>query len=186
MRADLLVKLVRHHLSTCGEGKLNNLINNRMRDAVEIIIREDQDCFRQERGYSDQIFVLRTIIEEYEGWNQSLVLILVDFKRAFDSVDHQSMWKIQEDNGIPDKIIRILSLLYESSWSCVLVGLKYTACFGVDSGVIHGDSLSPTLFDTVPDYVMTRLSTVGGGIDWIGGKRLKDLDYSDDMCLFAK
>ena len=96
------------------------------------------------------------------------------------------MWKILEQYGIPNKIIQILSLLYEGSESCVRVGMEHTEWFGVDSGVIQGDSLSPILFNLVLDHVMTKLAYVDGGIDWTGGKRLKDLDYADDICMFAK
>ena len=83
-------------------------------------------------------------------------------------------------------IIQILSLLCEGSKSCIRVGMEQTAWFGVDSGVIQGDSLSLILFNLVLDYVMTKLGTVDGEINWITGKRLKDLDYVDDICLFAK
>ena len=105
--------------------------------------------------------------------------------RAFDSVYRPSMWKKLEKVGIPNKIIWILSLLYEDSESCVRVGLEHTAWFGVGSGVIQGDTLSPILINKLLDYVTTELGTVNGGIDWIGGKLLKDLDCVDYLCLFA-
>ena len=80
------------------------------------------------------------------------------------------MWKILEQYGIPIKIIRILSLLYEGSESCVRVGLQHTEWFGVDRGVIQGDSLSPIFFNLLLDHVMTKLVNVDEGIDWPGGK----------------
>ena len=147
---------------------------------------KEQAGFRLGRGCSDQIFVLCTIIEECREWNRSLILNFFDFKRTFDSVHRPSMWKFLEKYGFLNMIFRILSLLDEGSQRCVRDGLEHTAWFGVDSGVLQGDALSPISFNRVLDYVMAKLSTVDGGIDWIGGKRLKDLDFADDICLFVK
>ena len=62
---------------------LSNLIYNRLKVAVESNMREEQAGFRQGRGCSDQIYVLRTIIEECEECNITLVLNFIDFKKAF-------------------------------------------------------------------------------------------------------
>ena len=98
-----------------------------------------------------------------------LVLSFIDFKRAFDMVHRPSMWKILETYGIPNKITRILLILYEVSESCVRFGLEHTKLFGMDSGVRQDDPLSAFLLNLVQDLVMTRLETEDGGIDWIGG-----------------
>ena len=66
------------------------------------------------------------------------------------------------------------------------VGIEHTERFSVETGVIQGDSLSPILFNIVLDFVLSKLDTLDGGIEWVGGKRLKDLDYADDICLFAR
>lgn len=66
-------------------GKVfSNLIYNRLRAAVDSIMREELVGFRQGRGCSDQIFVLHTIIEECEEWKTPLIFNIVDFKKAFD------------------------------------------------------------------------------------------------------
>ena len=132
-------------------------------------MREDQAGFRQGRGCSDQIFVLRTIVEECEEWNKPLVLNFIDYKKAFDSVHRPSMWKILEAYGIPSKVIRIVTYLYEGSESSVRVGVEHTERFSVDTGVIQGDALSPLLFNIVLDFVMSKLNTIDGGIEWLGG-----------------
>ena len=165
---------------------LSNLIYNRLREAVDSNMREEQAGFRQGRGCSDQIFVLRTIIEECEEWKTPLLLNFIDLKKAFDSIHRPSMWKILEFYGIPSKIIRILASLYEGSESCVRVGAEHTEWFNVDTGVVQGDSLSPVLFNIVLDFVMAKLRTIDGGIEWVDGKLLKDLDYADDICLLAR
>ena len=114
-----------------------------------------------------------------------MVLNFIDFKKAFDSVHRPSIWKILEAYGIPSKVIKILMLLYEDSESCVRVGQEHTERFSVDTGVIQGDSLSPIIFNVVLEFVLSKLSNIDGGIEWVGSKRLRDLDYADDICLLA-
>ena len=57
--------------------------------------------------------------------------------------------------------------------------------FGVETGVLPGDSLSCVLFDIVVDFVMPELRTVDGGKEWVDSERLKDMNYADDICLLA-
>ena len=52
---------------------------------------------------------------------------------------------------------------------------RQTDFFSVDSGVRHGDSLSPLLFNIVLDFVMRRVELAGGGIEWSAGRRLRNL-----------
>ena len=50
----------------------------------------------------------------------------------------------------------------------------------------HGDSLSPMLYIIVLDYVMRKVERTGSGMEWVGGGRLRDLAYADDVCLLAE
>ena len=87
---------------------------------------------------------------------------------------------------IPTKVIRILSNLYEGSESCVIrIGIEETDQFSVETGVIQGDSLSPILLNIVLDFVLSKLGTIDGGLEWVDGKSRKDLACADDICLIA-
>ena len=101
-----------------------------------------------------------------------MVLNVIDFKKVFDSVHRPSVWKILKAYGIPSKILRTLTLLYDGSNSCVRVGAEYTERFRVD-----------ILFNVVLDFFLSKLSYIDGGIECSGSKRLKDLDYADDICM---
>ena len=107
------------------------------------------------------------------------------FKKAFDSVHRQSIWKILEAYGIPSKVIKVLMLLYEDSESCVRVGKLHTERFSVDTGLIQGDSLSPIMFNVILEFFLSKLSNIDGGVEWTGSKRVRDLDYADDTCILA-
>ena len=94
------------------------LIYNRLRDAVGSNMFEEQAGFHQGRGCSDHIFVIRTIIEECEKWKSSLILTFINYRKAFDSVQRLSMWKILEVYGIHRKMVRILTYLDEELCTC--------------------------------------------------------------------
>ena len=87
---------------------LSQLIYNRIRGFTETILREQQAGFRQGRGCSDQIFVLRNILEQCEEWQRPIILNFVDFRKAFECVHRASMWKIHEIYGIPRKFVSII------------------------------------------------------------------------------
>jgi len=82
-------------------------IINRLYDEVNKQLRQEQA-----RGTTEQIFILRNIIEQSIEWQSSLYVNFVDFEKAFDSVHQDSLWKIMKTYGIPEKFIRIIRLLY--------------------------------------------------------------------------
>ena len=84
-----------------------------METAIDTRIRQEQAGFRKGRGCMDQIFALRNIIEQCLEWNTSFFINFVDFRKAFDSVHRNILWKILHSYGIPSKIISIIKTFYE-------------------------------------------------------------------------
>ena len=78
-------------------------IINRLYDEVNKHLRQEQAGFRRGRGTTEQIFILRNIIEQSIEWQSSLCVNFVDFEKAFDSVHQDSLWKIMKTYGIPEK-----------------------------------------------------------------------------------
>jgi hypothetical protein len=72
---------------------------------VDATLRKVQAGFRQGRGCTDQIFALRNIMEQCIEWNAPVVINFIDFKKAFDSVHRETLWKILLSYGIPPKIV---------------------------------------------------------------------------------
>jgi len=92
---------------------------NRLQDAVERTLRDEQACFRRGHSCTEQVFTLRNIIEQSLEHQQDLIINLVDFKKPFDSVHRPSLWKILKFYGIPDRFINIFKALYIKSSCCV-------------------------------------------------------------------
>ena len=79
-----------------------------METAIDTGIRQEQAGFRKGRGCMDQIFALRNIIEQCLEWNTALFINSVDFRKAFESIHRNTLWKVLHSKGIPSEIISII------------------------------------------------------------------------------
>ena len=95
-------------LLSVPEKVLNRIILERLKAAVNRQLRDNKAGFRQERSCIDQIATLRIIIEQSLEWNFSLYITFIDFIKAFDSLDRDSLWKLMRHYGIPEKFIAII------------------------------------------------------------------------------
>lgn len=172
-------------LSTPGKV-LNRILLNRMKASVDQHLREHQAGFRKDRSCPDQIASLRIIIEQSLEWKSPLYINFVDFEKAFDSVDRDSLWKIMRHYGIPNKYISIVKATYDGMTCRVLHGGDVTEQFQVLTGVRQGCILSPLLFLMAIDWVMKE-TTWGkkNGIQWSLLEQLDDLDFADDLALLS-
>ena len=82
---------------------LSIILLNCLKDSIDLKPRELQAGFRSNQSCSEQIFTLRNIIEQCTEFQQPILLNFVDFKKAFDSIHRESLWKIAALYGIPEK-----------------------------------------------------------------------------------
>ena len=68
--------------------------------------------FRKGRGTRDQIANIRWIIEKAREFQKSIYFCFIDYAKAFDCVDHNKLWKILKEMGIPDHLTCLLRNLY--------------------------------------------------------------------------
>ena len=99
---------------------LSRIVLDRIKSALDSMLRNEQADFRLECSCTDQIATLRIIIEQSLEWNSGLFLAFIDFEKAFDSVDREAMWQILQHYGVPGKIINIIQCLY-SSFECQVI-----------------------------------------------------------------
>ena len=195
----LIVKLPKKgDLTKCGNWRgltlmsipaklLGRSMIRRLRDGVEEKLRSEQAGFRPKRGTYEQIFILRNIVEQALEWNSCIYLIFVDYEKAFDSIDRETLWKIMKAYGIPDKFIAIVKAFYRNCRVAVLHGGSKSEWFAVKSGVKQGCVMSGFLFLLVVDWIMRRTLSQGNtGIRWNMMKTLEDLDYADDIVLLSE
>ncbi|RUS88821.1 hypothetical protein EGW08_003451 [Elysia chlorotica] len=165
---------------------LTRIMLERLKTALDKKLREEQAGFRQERSCTDQIATLRIIIEQSLEWQSPLYTVFVDFQKAFDSVDRETIWKLMHYYGIPTKFITIIQTLYEDATCQVIHDGKLTESFNVQTGVRQGCLLSPTIFLIVIDWVMRQATkNQRTGIQWTLMRQLEDLDFADDISLLS-
>ena len=119
---------------------------NRIDEELDTILRQEQTGFRKGKGCVDQIFTLRNIIEQSIEWKTPLYINFIDFKKAFDSIHRDTLWKIVKAYGVPDKIVTLMKCFYTKFECTVLLNNKETDWFTVNSGVRQGCIVSPILF----------------------------------------
>ena len=135
----------------------NKLLLNRLSPHIEPILRTNQNGFRKGRSTTGHILTLRRIFEEIKEINLSAVFTFIDFRKTFDTVKRQKMFKILEAYGVPDEFIQAIAAMYETK-AQVITADGESEVFPVSSGVLQGDTLAPYLFIITLDYAL-RLVT---------------------------
>ena len=113
-----------------------------------------QAGFRKGRGTRDQIANIRWIMEKAREFQKNICFCFIDYSKAFDCVDHQKLWKILEEMGIPDHLTCLLRNLYAGQQATVRSGHGTTDWFQIEKGVHQGCILSPCLFNLYVEYIM--------------------------------
>ena len=75
-------------------------------------IPDVQAGFRKDRGTRDQIGNIHWIIEKAREFQKNIYFCFIDYAKAFDYVDHNTLWKILKEMGIPDHLTCLLRNLY--------------------------------------------------------------------------
>ena len=148
-------------------------------------IPDVQDGFRKGRGTRDQIANIHWIIEKPREFQRNIYFCFIDYGKAFDCVDHNKLWKIQE-MGIPDHLTCLLRNLYAGQKATARTGCGTTDSLQIGQGVCQGCILAPCLINLYTEYIMrnAELEEVESGIK-IARRNINNLRYADDTTLMA-
>ena len=102
-----------------------------------------QAGFRKGRGTRDQIANIRWIIEKAREFQKNICISFTDYTKAFDCVDHNKLWKILKEMGIPDHLTCLLRNLYAGQEATVRTGHGTTDWFQIGKRARQGCILSP-------------------------------------------
>ena len=143
--------------------------------------------YRKGRGTRAQIANIRWIIKKAKEFQKNIYFCFIDYAKAFDYVDHNKLWKILKEMGIPDHLTCLLRNLYAGQEERVRTGHGTAHWFQIGKGVHHGYILSPCLFNLYEEYIMRNsgLQEALAGIK-IAGRNISNLRYPDDNNLMAK
>ena len=94
----------------------------RLQQYMNCELSEGQTCFRKGRGTRDQIANIHWIMENTRELQKNIYFCFMDYAKAFDYVDHNKLWKILQEMGIPDHLTCLLRNLYAGQEATVRTG----------------------------------------------------------------
>ncbi len=143
---------------------------------------EEQNGFRQGRSCSEHLFVLTTIIRNRKLQGKSTFTAFLDAEKAFDRVDRELLLFKLINLGIKGHIYENIKAIYKEAICCINVNNMIADWFQTYSGIIQGDTLSPTLFNIFINDLVDDVNSLNLG-KTIDGHRISILLYADDIVL---
>ena len=127
------------------------------------------------------------IIEKAREFQKNIYFCFIDYAKAFDCVDHNKLWKILKEMGIPNHLTCLLRNLYAGQEATAKIGHGTTDWFQIGKGVRQGCIFSFCLFNFYIEYIMrnTGLEEAQAGIK-IARRNINNLRYVDDTTLMAE
>ena len=152
------------------------ILQARLWQYVNCELPDVQAGFRKCRGTRDQIASIHWIIKKAGQLQKNIYFCFTDYAKAFDCVDHNKLWKILQEMGIPDHLTCLLRNLYAGQEATVRTGHGPTDWFQIEKGVRQGCMLSPCLFNLYAEYIMRNagLEEAQAGIK-IAGRYINNL-----------
>ena len=162
-------------------------LQSRLQQYVNREFPDVQAGFRKGRVTRDRIANICWIMEKAKEFQKNIYFCFTDYAKAFDCVDHNKLWKILQEMGIPDHLICLLRNLYAGQEAIVSTGHGTTDYFQKGKGVRQDCILSPCLFNLYAEYIMRNavLEETQGGIK-IAWRNINNLRYADDTTLMAE
>ena len=120
-------------------------------------------------------------MEKAKEFQKNIYFCFTDYAKAFDCVDHNKLWKILQEVGIPEHLICILRNLYAGQEATVRTGHATTNWFQIGKGVRQGSCL----FNLYTEYIKRNAGETQAGIK-IAGRNINNLRYADDPTLMAE
>ena len=104
-------------------------------------------------------------MEKAREFQKNIYFCFIDYAKAFDSVDHNKLWTILKEMGIPDHLTCLLRNLYAEPEATVRTRHGTKDWFQIGKGFRQGYILTPCLFNLYTEYIM-RNTWAGGSTSW--------------------
>ena len=163
------------------------ILQARLQQYVNCELPDIQAGFRKGIGTRNQTVNIRWIIKKAREFQNNIYFCFIDYAKAFDYVDHNKLWKILKEMGIPDHLNCLLRNLYAGQEATVRTGHRSTDWFQIGKGVRQGCILSPCLCNLYAEYIMrnTGLEEAQAWIK-IARRTINNLRYADDTTPYGR
>ena len=133
------------------------LISHASKAKIQCVNQELPDVhagFRKSRRATDQTANIHWILEKARELQKNICFSFTDYTKAFDFADHNKLWKILQEVGIPDHLTCLLRNLYAGKEATVRTRYGTMDWFKFGKGVCQGCILSLCLFNFCAEYIM--------------------------------
>ena len=166
------------------------MLQTRLAESFDERLRGTQYGFRSHRSTTQPLFILRRAMEWATMTNHNMQLLFLDWKQAFDSLDHTAMLEALKRFGLSQRMLDTISSIYRNP-VFYIQGFNQAECKGqVQAGIRQGCPLSPYLFIVVLSVILSDLdsdlSYLGTPTNtWSVSHSVFDLEYADDTLLLS-
>ena len=130
------------------------ILQARLQQYVNCELSDVQAGFRKGRGSRHQIANICGIIEKARKFQKNIYFCFIDYAKDFDCLDHNKLWRILQQMGIPDHLTYFLRNMYTGQQATVRTRHGTTDWFQNGEGVCQGCILSSCLFNLYAKYIM--------------------------------
>lgn len=138
-------------------------------------------------GYStiDHLFPIQQIIEKCNEFQSDIAFGFIDYKKAFDSIEHPYLWIALKKDEVPSKYIRIIKKIYENSEACIKINNQLSRPVKIERGIKQGCPVSPKCYTSTHEMIMNSLNKTNGLKIKIKNEyvHLSQLSFADDAVL---
>ena len=172
----------------CTDYKLlSKVLATRLRKVMEHVIHVDQTYCVPSRLITDNVTLIRDVLDLSGSLGCELGLISLDQEKAFDRVEHQYLWQTLEAFGFSSGLIAKIQVLYSDIESVLKINGSLCAPFEAQRGIRQGCSLSGMLYSLAIEPFLHRLRSKLQGFSFPGCRDVFKLSaYADDIMVFVK
>ena len=155
------------------------ILQARLQQYVNRELPDVQAGLRKGRGTRDHLST-STGSSKKQEFQKNIYFCFTDYNKAFDSVDHNKLWKILKEMGIPNDLTCLLRKLYAGKEATVRTGHGTTDWFQIGKGVCKTYILSPNLFNLYTEYIMPNAKLhEAQAVIKIAGRNISNLSYAE-------
>ena len=166
---------------------LHKALADKLREVLSSLISPDQTAYIKERFLGESVRLISDVLEISNTYNVEGYILTVDIEKAFDSVEHQFLFKTLEKFGFNGYFLEWIKILLKNQQSCVLNGGVSTGFFPLQRGSRQGDPISAYLFILVIEVLFNMVKENAN----LNPLKIFETDflltsYADDTTFFLK